>query len=503
MAKRPSEILADALQAASNQAVNNVIYGPNLDKKPKNILIKEGFLKPILRGWYLLDADLSTQDTGDSILWSQSYWGFVSQYLEHSVGEDYILSAEQSLDIHTGSNKLPTQLLIANTKKVNRIVNLPRSMSFSLFSAVSLPNAVINLDGIRLYSLADALVKVGPTYFRKQSKEIRLALGVVPLNDLLHAVLESGNVDAASRLAGAYHAMGMMYEGDEILSVMHGALYSVTAKNPFEEALPSIQVLRPTSPYATRLQLLWVELRDQLRELVGQKPKPPADINKALDDLEERYVTDAYHSLSIEGYQVTPDLIDKVRSGNWNPDSTEDDKKQLNAMAARGYYDAHLAVKEFIVQIHQHGVGVADLRKSLATWYRSLFGPMVKAGTLNPVDLAGYRNRPVFIRGSRHTPLPAESLLDAMEVLFELIASEEHPMIQALLGHFFIGYIHPFPDGNGRCARFMMNALLVAGGYEWTIIKVDDRQEYMEALEAASIDHSITKFFEVIQKATD
>ena len=27
--------------------------------------------------------------------------------------------------------------------------------------------------------------------------------------------------------------------------------------------------------------------------------------------------TDAYHSLSIEQYKVTPDLIERVKSGNW------------------------------------------------------------------------------------------------------------------------------------------------------------------------------------------
>lgn len=35
-----------------------------------------------------------------------------------------------------------------------------------------------------------------------------------------------------------------------------------------------------------------------------------------------------------------------------------------------------------------------------STWYRELFAPSVTAGICKPSDLAGYRNRPVFISNS-------------------------------------------------------------------------------------------------------
>jgi hypothetical protein len=41
-----------------------------------------------------------------------------------------------------------------------------------------------------------------------------------------------------------------------------------------------------------------------------------------VDDI---YQSDAYHSLSIEGYRVTPELIERVRSGDWNPSSDDAD----------------------------------------------------------------------------------------------------------------------------------------------------------------------------------
>ena len=64
----------------------------------------------------------------------------------------------------------------------------------------------------------------------------------------------------------------------------------------------------------------------------------PNDIDVYLKQVEKVYVTDAYHSLSIEGYHVNPELIDRMRSGDWNPDTDERDREHRDALAARGYW---------------------------------------------------------------------------------------------------------------------------------------------------------------------
>jgi Fic family protein len=56
------------------------------------------------------------------------------------------------------------------------------------------------------------------------------------------------------------------------------------------------------------------------------------------------------------------------------------------------------------------------------------------------------------------------------------------------------GYIHPYPDGNGRMARFLMNAMLASGGFAWTVIRVEDRTPYLKALERASVGGDIKPF---------
>ena len=63
-----------------------------------------------------------------------------------------------------------------------------------------------------------------------------------------------------------------------------------------------------------------------------------------------------------------------------------------------------------------------------------------------------------------------------------------------VLGHFIFVYAHPYMDGNGRMGRFLMNTMLVSGGYPWTVIPVEERDNYMNALESASVDQDIEPF---------
>lgn len=79
---------------------------------------------------------------------------------------------------------------------------------------------------------------------------------------------------------------------------------------------------------------------------------------------------------------------------------------------------------------------------------------------------------------------------DMMPTLFDLLAEEESAAVRVVLGHFIFVYIHPYFDGNGRMGRFMM----ASGGYPWTVVLVERRHEYMQALEAASVRQDIVPF---------
>ena len=124
--------------------------------------------------------------------------------------------------------------------------------------------------------------------------------------------------------------------------------------------------------------------------------------------------------------------------------------------------------------------------------------PFVTVGILQREDIVGYRPGQVYIRGSQHIPLNPKAVRDAMPVLFDLLKNEPHPAVRAVLGHFFFVYIHPYMDGNGRMGRFVLNAMLASGGYNWTVVPVERRKEYMKALEKASVEGDISEFAKVI-----
>lgn len=218
------------------------------------------------------------------------------------------------------------------------------------------------------------------------------------------------------------------------------------------------------------------------------------DMTAYLKAADDNYVTDAYHSLSIEGYHISPDLIQRVRMGDWNPDENKDDRQHHNALTARGYWQAYQRVRKSVVRVLEGENSGAVCDRYHGDWYREMFGPLVSAGLLRAGDLAGYRNHQVFIRRSMHVPPRHEAIRTCMFAFFELLKNEPEPSVRVILGHFVFVYIHPYMDGNGRMGRFLMNVMLAAGAYPWTVIPVEKRDDYMDALEKASVEQDIIPF---------
>jgi hypothetical protein len=311
---------------------------------------------------------------------------------------------------------------------------------------------------------------------------------------VLAKLLNGGHSTIAGRLSGAFRNSGRDRIADDITKTMIAAGYDVRETDPFMDK-PSLALpARESSPYVNRIRLLWQKMREPVIGRFPKAPELPRNIGAYMKRVDHAYVTDAYHSLSIEGYRVSRELIERVRSNTWNPETNEQDRGQRDAMAARGYWQAYQAVQKSLARVlngENPGL-VAD--KDHGTWYREMFGPSVTAGLLNPADLAGYRNGQVYIRRSMHVPLNRDAVRDTMPAFFDLLREEKEPAMRVVLGHFVFVYIHPYMDGNGRMGRFLMNLMMASGGYPWTVIPVEDRKIYMEALEKASVGEDIVPF---------
>lgn len=345
---------------------------------------------------------------------------------------------------------------------------------------------------MRAFSLPAAPVACPARFFQHNPVDARTALALVhDPSDLLRRLLDSGHSTVAGRLAGAFRSIGRERAADEILGAMRAADFAVRERDPFEtapETAPALALRQEAAPLAPRLRLMWDAMRGGILDRLPRLARGPVDLDALLERIEEVYVTDACHSLSIEGYRVTPALIDRVRGGVWSPDRNEEDRADRDALAARGYWQAYRAVRGSIRRAAAGGENPGTVaEEDHRTWYREMFAPTVAAGLARPTDLAGYRNSQVYIRGSMHVPPSPPSVRDAMPAFFDLLREEPEPSVRAVLGHFLFVYVHPYPDGNGRIGRFLMNVMLTAGGYPWTVIPVERRDAYMAALEDASV----------------
>ena len=493
----PHEKLAESLTAlqALQKGGRRVIQSNELSRAHRERLLTNGFLQEVMKGWLISSSPGAR--AGDSTPWYASFWEFCARYCSQRFDDEWHLSPEQSLLLLAENTVIPRQVVVYSPKGTNHNIELLFGTSLYDLKQAEMPSPsdVIVKNGLRLFSPSAALAKVPESFFSRQSIEAQLALGGLrDASDLLRVLLTGGNSVKAGVIAGALRRIGRPELADEIVKAMKAAGYDARENDPFEPAQTFGILPVAVSPIVARMQAMWRSMRDVVGENFPEAPGLPEDKGRYLGLVDDIYKSDAYHSLSIEGYSVTPALIERVQQGNWDPGHHEEDRKNRDALAARGYWQAFQKVKEALADIIAGANPGARARVSHMDWYRELFQPFVATGVIPAAALAGYRNDAVYLRTSRYVPPRWEAVRDAMPALFDLLENDTHPGVRAVLGHWLFGYVHPFPDGNGRMARFLMNAMLASGGYPWTVIRVEDRDPYLSALDKASIDLDIAPF---------
>lgn len=141
-------------------------------------------------------------------------------------------------------------------------------------------------------------------------------------------------------------------------------------------------------------------------------------------------------------------------------------------------------------------------------------------GTLDKPDAAGRLQRPdekriaVLDRGDGsvlHAPPPAEQLPTRLDALCRFANADTddggfiHPAVRAILLHFWLGYDHPFEDGNGRTARAVFYWYMRTHGY-WLVeylsisrILAKAPSQYGKAFLLTETDEGDTTYFLLYQ----
>lgn len=183
---------------------------------------------------------------------------------------------------------------------------------------------------------------------------------------------------------------------------------------------------------------------------------------------------DTRNSLMIEGYFVTrADIMDIIE----NPKYSKTEYRVL------GYFDAAFASYELAFQ--QFQTNEYRLTKSIIRQIHSLMFRGDPNFSWTPGE---WRKGDIEITGAKvKTTSPFEIELK-IEKLLEIANAPTDNLVRKLaVVHDLFEQIHPFPDGNGRVGRILLNFILVAHGYPNIAIKgtEKDRLEYINALEFA------------------
>lgn len=209
------------------------------------------------------------------------------------------------------------------------------------------------------------------------------------------------------------------------------------------------------------------EIIDDLKtKLDHHRPLSPLIVKNLHEDLILRWT---YHSNAIEGNTLT--LLET--------------KVVLEGIAVGGK-----ALREhFEVINHRDAIlYVEDIIKkeeAFSEWQiRNIHRLILK--NIDDENAGRYRQQNVLISGATVNP-PDYTLINHKMAQFidwyNMEALTLHPIERAAKVHSdFVG-IHPFIDGNGRTSRLLMNLELMKAGYPPSVITIENRLAYYEALD--------------------
>jgi hypothetical protein len=165
----PQEKLAEsleALQALQDEGIV-AVRSADLSRAHRERLLKTGYLQEVMKGWYI--PSRPDEERGESTAWYASFWAFCTAYLTRRFGDEWSLSPEQSLSIHTGNLAVPAQLLVRAPKARNNKTDLAHGTSlFETRAAIPPEDQTAVINGLRLFSVPAALVAGGPGLFEHQ-----------------------------------------------------------------------------------------------------------------------------------------------------------------------------------------------------------------------------------------------------------------------------------------------------------------------------------------------
>jgi len=278
-------------------------------------------------------------------------------------------------------------------------------------------------------------------------------------------------------------------------------LYRLKKGFNIDEVWKEVQEFRKESGIRLPLQDqqgedLFVVLTEELKELIvgiddiaNKNLFENARLEIKEEIMQKALLDEAYESSVIEGAHTTKKQTKKMIEENLEP------KDKSEKMVLNNYY----ALK-YVMENKNEPI----TEKTILDVYR-----IVTKETLDEEDKSEkYRidQNEVLNQLNEviYTPPIAENVQPMMDDLIRFLYHEDeniHPILKALIFHYYFVYIHPFHDGNGRTARAITYMYLLQNDYTFfkyfsiSSMIVDSRGSYYKSIKDSEDSESDATYF--------
>lgn len=463
-----------------------------------------------MKGWYTLEIGVPSVHSGQGVdgIPTPVFLDFLGLYLEDRLGSRWCLSAETSLLFRLDSEAIPDRIIALTEYGSTTHHRFGGLTELTVYRDPDrFPPQNTTWAGLRLMSPEDALCRLKPSALERDPQLIRRALPLVRnWRSFAETLAREGRATAAARLHAELESAGQDGDAALLRSVLAAGGLPIDARPAAADRTSADPGMSPPD-----LTALWTSWSADLAANPTVAATAPSGLLELLSHAQEMATDDALASLRISGYTLSrgqilsamseperaataagwPELADQERNlpdGHQDALPGEADPQAL--LALQGYVETGRLVKRSIVRLLEDEPLSDVLTQDLPGWHQALLLPSCEAGLVPESELG--KTRPT---ASGRSPGSMETRL---KELWELAEQQPDPNHRALLVHLAVLQMRPWGAGNGRLARFLFNALRMAGRRHWLVIDAEKSGEYGEHVAAALAGHSLRPLAKIL-----
>jgi Fic family protein len=338
------------------------------------------------------------------------------------------------------------------------------------------------IGGARLASTARAyLENMRPS--RARGERLPRTLPREEIEQRLEAIIRRNGEDALNRVRDEARAIAPLLGLEQELKEFSDLVGALLGTRDTKMQSPVAKARAAGKPFDPDRIRLFEELFAALRETV------PADRpaqNRTGEATTNLAFFEAYFSNFIEGTEFTLDEAEEIVFGGVIPPQRPDDAHDI------------LGTYRIVSDQPEMQTLASDFEEFLNLLRRRHATIMAARLDKDPGSFKTKANR------AGNTVFVAPDLVTGtLEQGFAFLQALGDPFHRAAFMMFLVSEVHPFTDGNGRIARIMMNAELVAGMQERIIVPTGYRIDYLTAIKAVSQSSETTPFIQMLNRAQE